>query len=84
MPSQLGEALRAGTGDEGIEAGMDQRGLFRQAGEVPGAGDLLIVQIQCGAHLHQIYITMQTNRSSGTAQLGSFWSGKIGPALRIV
>jgi hypothetical protein len=37
-----------------IEARMDQRGLFRQPGEISGPGDLLIVEIQGGAHLHQL------------------------------
>jgi len=41
---------------------VDEGRLFRQTGEISGASDLLVIEIERRSHLHQLYITIQTFR----------------------
>ena len=60
LPAQVGQPLGAGPRNQGIEARVDQRRLFGHAGQFPGAGNLVVVEIEGGSHLHLVYIRMQT------------------------
>jgi len=62
LTAQGRQPLRAGSRNQRIEASVDQGRLFRQAGEISGASDLLVIEIQRRSHLHKLYITMQTFR----------------------
>ena len=51
----IGQPLGASPRNQGIEARVDQRRLFGHAGQFTGAGNLVVVEIESGAHLHLLY-----------------------------
>jgi len=48
---------------------VDEGRLFRQTGEISGASDLLVIEIERCSHLHQLYITIQMFRRGDESDL---------------
>ena len=44
----------------GHQAPHESARFFGDAGQFPGAGNLLVIEIEGGSHLHELYINMQT------------------------
>jgi len=67
--AQGGQPLRAGSRNQRIEPSVDEGRLFRQTGEISGASDLLVIEIERCSHLHQLYITIQMFRRGDESDL---------------
>ena len=52
-PAQCRQAPRALARDQGLEAGVNHRRLFRQATQAPGLAQEFIVYDQCRSHMHK-------------------------------